>query len=121
MFFFYFVLRGCLGLITRVMGPSTLNFFFIVLSSSHDSGYEFVTPPNSSFNIVFHWELRFMICFNLLFIRLSWSHNLKIVLNGLTHIDLTYFYVICFDLLSIELSQSYDQSLILFQIWSLFS
>jgi hypothetical protein len=77
-----------------------------------------------------------MIYFDLLFIRLSQPHDLGIVFNILTQVDLTYFYVIflikifnnfivqyCakmvdwklsfkiyFDLLSIRLYESYDQS-----------
>jgi hypothetical protein len=36
----------------------------------------------SSINVVFDWELGLMICFGLFFIRLSWSYDPVIVLNG---------------------------------------
>ena len=53
--------------------------------------YNWLFPPNSSFNIVFDWELGFMICFGLFFIRLFRSHDPMIVLNRLTRVDLAHF------------------------------
>ena len=47
-----------------------------------------------SFNIVFDWELGFMTYYALLFIRLFQSHDLKMMLNRLTRVDLTYFCII---------------------------
>jgi hypothetical protein len=41
-----------------------------------------------------YWELGLMIYFGLIFMRLFWPHDPKIVLNRLTHIDLAYFYAI---------------------------
>ena len=92
----------------------------------------------SSFNIVFDWELDFMIYFGLIFMRLFWPHNLGIMFNGLSHIILTWLifcviflikifinfivnigsdkidwelsFVICFYMLIIGLSQSHVQS-----------
>jgi hypothetical protein len=52
----------------------------------------------SSFNIVFDWELGFIIYFGLTFMRLSWPHDLGIMLNGLTHIDLAHF--LCYFLIN---------------------
>jgi len=60
---------------TRVTGLSTLDFLLIGLSSSYDVGCEFSELTQltqfflidffliSSFNIVFYWELCFMIFF----------------------------------------------------------
>jgi hypothetical protein len=45
-----------------------------------------------SFNIVFEWELGFMIYFGLIFMRLSRLHDPRIVFNELTHIDLYHFF-----------------------------
>jgi hypothetical protein len=102
----FFFLRGYLGLITQVMGPSTFDLFFIRLSTSHDLSCEFSKLTQltcffsflkkyfssiSSFNIVFDWELGFIIYLCLFFIRLSQLHDPIIVLNRLTQVDLTHF------------------------------
>jgi hypothetical protein len=91
-------------------GHGSLNIgfsFYWVILVSWPEGHEFVTLPRIH---VFRWELGFMICFNLLFIRLSWSHNLEIVLNGLTHIDFTHFYVIF-------LIKTFTNSIIQHRVW----
>ena len=93
--------------------------------------------PNSLFNIVFDWELSFIICFCLFFIRLSLPRGPRIMLNELICVDLAYFlsnflikiftnfiiqhwiwqccfiiefYNFFFNLLYIRLYQSHDQS-----------
>ena len=85
---------------------------------------------------MFDWELYFMIYFGLLFIRLSWFYDIRIILSGLTQVDLTllschliffflqmslfkigsnmvdwkFSFMIFFYLLSAGLSQSHDQN-----------
>jgi hypothetical protein len=76
---------------TRVMDPSTLDLPFFRLFLSHYMGRRLIQLTQfffidfffliSSFNIVFDWELYFMIYSDLFFVRLSQSHDLEIVLN----------------------------------------
>ena len=88
------------------MGPSILNIVFIGFSLSHDLSQECdrLTQLTQfflnwlsffllilSFNIVFDWELSFMICFNLLFIMLFQPHDPGIVFNGLIRVNLAHF------------------------------
>jgi len=102
---FSIFLRGNLGVMIWITGPSALDFIFVGMFSSHDLGHRFSELTQLthffcfffsilSFNIVFHWELDFMICFNLVFIRISRLHDLRMVLNELIRVDSTYFYVI---------------------------
>jgi len=101
--FLIFFLRVYISLMIWVTCPWTLDLLFIRLSSSYDPGHGFgrLTQLTHSLSLSlslsllidfffqFHqfilcvdWELGFVICFGLFFIRLSWSHDSGIVLKG---------------------------------------
>jgi hypothetical protein len=112
----------------------------MMLFTYHDSSHEFaeltwVDSGISFFNQTFlqfylsrvEWESSFIICFNLLSIKLSWSHNVSCEFNRLTWVIFFVFFnwlffnfilyywvywkicfIIYFDLLFMRLLWSYD-------------
>jgi len=98
--FFNFFLKSYFSLMTWVISPSTLNFdFYLIFSVLWLRSWVWQVNPIdsffflliSSFNIVYDWELGFTTYFGLFFIRLSRPYDSKIIFDGLTRADLTYF------------------------------
>jgi hypothetical protein len=101
------------------------DLFFMRLSQSYDSGHMFcgLTQVDSNYFIVFfldwfffkkkinlqqwiYWKLGFIICFDLLYVKLSLFHDICRGFDKVTRVELSYF----FYLLSIRLSRSYNSN-----------
>jgi len=140
-FFFLFLVEFFLSFIIQYLIDFELDFIiffyllFIEFNQSHYLSHGFGGLTRVFLCLFFHhfffnfiiqywnnWKLSFIICFDLLFIRLSSSHNPSCSFDKATYVDLNCFFfnssfkilgwelnfIIYFDLFSMKLSQSHD-------------